>query len=94
MRQILILLIGVTFIQPTSAQFLKSKELQNFEGYFNFHYEASTDKIYLEVENLDEEFIYVNSLATGIGSNDIGLDRGQLGNTRVVKFQKQATNYC
>lgn len=88
MRQILILLIGATFIQPTSAQFIKSKELQNFEGYFNFHYEASTDKIYLEVENLDEEFIYVNSLATGIGSNDIGLDRGQLGNTRVVKFQK------
>lgn len=88
MRQILILLIGATLIQPTSAQFLKSKELQNFEGYFNFHYEASTDKIYLEVENLDEEFIYINSLATGIGSNDIGLDRGQLGNTRVVKFQK------
>ena len=32
--------------------------------------------------------MYVNSLSEGIGSNDIGLDRGQLGNTRIVKFMK------
>ena len=39
-------------------------------------------------KDLDKEFLYVNSLAQGVGSNDIGLDRGQLGNERVVKFQK------
>ncbi|MDB4180211.1 zinc-dependent metalloprotease, partial [Flavobacteriaceae bacterium] len=54
----------------------------------DFYYDASTDKIYLEVENLDSDFLYINSLATGIGSNDIGLDRGQLGNERLVSFQK------
>ncbi|MEK6566087.1 MAG: zinc-dependent metalloprotease, partial [Bacteroidota bacterium] len=32
------------------------------------------------------EFLYVNSLPAGVGSNDIGLDRGQLGQDRVVKF--------
>ena len=32
--------------------------------------------------------MYVNSLATGVGSNDIGLDRGQLGSKRIVKFNK------
>ena len=56
--------------------------------FFDFHYEASTDKIYLEVKALDQEFLYVNSLASGVGSNDIGLDRGQLGQERLVKFQK------
>jgi len=75
-------------IQSLNAQFLKSKELKTFEGYFKFYYEEATDKIYLEVRKLDQDFLYVNSLATGIGSNDIGLDRGQLGNSRVVKFQK------
>ncbi|TPV32424.1 zinc-dependent metalloprotease [Paucihalobacter ruber] len=75
-------------IQSLNAQFLNSKKVQTFEGYFKFYYEEATDKIYLEVKNLDQDFLYVNSLATGIGSNDIGLDRGQLGNTRVVKFQK------
>ncbi|MDB4196409.1 zinc-dependent metalloprotease [Flavobacteriaceae bacterium] len=64
------------------------KKLEKFEGFFDFYYDASTDKIYLEVENLDSDFLYINSLATGIGSNDIGLDRGQLGNERLVSFQK------
>ena len=39
-----------------------------------------------EVDKLDTEFLYVNSLQAGVGSNDIGLDRGQLGDERIVKF--------
>lgn len=62
--------------------------MQSYKGYFNFFYDDSKDKIYLEVDNLDQEFLYVNALAAGVGSNDIGLDRGQLGNTAVVKFMK------
>jgi hypothetical protein len=70
------------------SQILDKKDLKIYEGYFDFYYEESTDKIYLKVEKLNEEFLYVNSLATGIGSNDIGLDRGQLGNERLVSFKK------
>lgn len=58
------------------------------EGFFNFWYVEKQDKLYLEVDRLDEEFLYVNALTSGVGSNDIGLDRGQLGNTAVVKFQR------
>ncbi|MEP5614045.1 MAG: zinc-dependent metalloprotease [Cyclobacteriaceae bacterium] len=58
------------------------------EGYFNFYYDEEIGRIFLEVDKVDEEFLYVNSLTAGIGSNDIGLDRGQLGQERVVKFQK------
>lgn len=70
------------------AQILNKKDLKIFQGYFDFYYEESTDKIYLKVESLNDEFLYVNSLASGIGSNDIGLDRGQLGNERLVYFKK------
>lgn len=70
------------------AQILDKKNLKTYEGYFDFYYEASTDKIYLKVEKLNDQFLYVNSLASGVGSNDIGLDRGQLGNERVVYFKK------
>lgn len=59
---------------------------QDFKGYFDFQWDAKTGKILLHVDKLDQEFLYVNSLAAGVGSNDIGLDRGQLGNTRIVKF--------
>jgi len=66
----------------------KSKNFQKFNGFFDFQYEEKTDKIYLEVTELEKDFLYVSSLSSGIGSNDIGLDRGQLGNTQVVFFRK------
>lgn len=62
--------------------------MKKYEGYFTFYYDESKDKIFLEVAKLNEEFLYVNSLSQGVGSNDIGLDRGQLGGERVVKFHK------
>ncbi|WP_298513187.1 zinc-dependent metalloprotease [uncultured Kordia sp.] len=61
---------------------------EHYTGLFNFSYEEKTDKIFLEVEKLDEDFLYVYSLASGVGSNDIGLDRGQIGDGVVVQFQK------
>ncbi|MEC7262335.1 MAG: DUF5117 domain-containing protein, partial [Bacteroidota bacterium] len=72
-----------------SAQtFEKTKDFQKFSGYFNFFYDDKTDKIYLQVDDLEKDFLYVYSLSSGIGSNDIGLDRGQLGNEQVVFFKK------
>lgn len=72
-----------------AAQFSqKSKDFQKFNGFFDFQYDAKTDKVYLEVTDLEKEFLYVSSLSSGIGSNDIGLDRGQLGGSRVVFFRR------
>ncbi len=71
------------------AQFAeKSKKFQKFNGFFDFYYDAENDKVYLEVDALEKDFLYVYSLSSGIGSNDIGLDRGQLGNEQVVFFKK------
>lgn len=58
------------------------------EGYFDYYYDDEIGRMFLEVDKVGQEFLYVNSLAAGIGSNDIGLDRGQLGGERVVKFEK------
>ena len=63
-------------------------DTQHYEGYFDFYYQDSNGKLLLAIENLDEEFLYTNSLATGIGSNDIGLDRGQIDSGREVKFER------
>ena len=57
-------------------------------GFFDIEYKEDSGKVFLTVKDVDQEFLYVNSLATGIGSNDIGLDRGQLGDEKVVKFVK------
>ena len=57
-------------------------------GYFDFYYDAKTDKVYLQVDKLEQPFIFQSSLPRGVGSNDIGLDRGQLGETRLVQFEQ------
>ena len=57
-------------------------------GYFPLYWDVKTGKMWLEIEKLDAEFLYVNSLPAGLGSNDVGLDRGQIGETRIVKFER------
>ena len=89
MKKILLLSLILLSFQFSMGQVLKDKEnLQNFNGYFDFYYSEEDDKIFLKVDKLNEEFLYVHSLTTGLGSNDIGLDRGQLGGEVVVKFEK------
>jgi len=66
----------------------KTQNMKSFEGFFTYFWEEETGKIWLKINLLDTEFLYINSLAAGVGSNDIGLDRGQLGKDRIVTFQK------
>ncbi len=65
-----------------------TKSMQKYEGFFDFYWDEKTGKTWLEIKQLGEEFLYINSLAVGIGSNDIGLDRGQMGGQKVVKFTR------
>src|ERR1700709_43217 len=66
----------------------KIKGLTKYTGYFNFYWDESTGRVLLEIDKLNTEFLYVNSLPAGVGSNDLGLDRGQIGGSRLVKFFK------
>ncbi|MEE9365000.1 MAG: zinc-dependent metalloprotease [Cellulophaga sp.] len=90
MKHNLFFLFSLFFgLATITAQFsTKSKDFQKFNGLFDFYYDEGNDKIFLEVDALDKEFLYVYSLSNGIGSNDIGLDRGQLGRASVVHFKK------
>lgn len=59
-------------------------------GYFDMYYQEKEGKLFLHVpaSRLDQEFLYIHSLTSGLGNNDIGLDRGQLGEERLVYFTK------
>ncbi|HEY9183956.1 MAG TPA: zinc-dependent metalloprotease [Salegentibacter sp.] len=89
MHRLFITLLFLSISQFGIAQFLSEKEnLKSYEGFFDFHYNEKEDEIYLEVDKLNTEFLYTHFLTSGIGSNDIGLDRGKLGDGVVVKFAK------
>ncbi|MES2890549.1 MAG: zinc-dependent metalloprotease [Bacteroidota bacterium] len=64
----------------------KTKDMKKLEGFFNAYWEESSGKLWLEISRIDTEILYQQSLPAGLGSNDVGLDRGLLGDTRLVKF--------
>lgn len=90
----LVLLLCVhSFAQPRSepkSQTITEKvaAMQRFTGYFPFYWDARAGKVWLEIDKWNSEFLYVESLPAGIGSNDIGLDRGQVGQAHVVRFER------
>jgi len=96
MKSIQCFLIFFLFFQAPNYSQNKNKNkspsvldhTQSFNGFFDFTYSHKKDLIYLTVKELDNEFLYVNSLSQGMGNNDISLDRGQLGSERVVFFSK------
>ena len=63
----------------------KTAGMERLEGFFDLYWDESTGKMYWEIDSFDREFLYQVSLASGLGSNPVGLDRGQLGSTLVLK---------
>lgn len=61
-------------------------EYQSFEGFVDTWWDAAAGRMLVRVEDFDTPFIYQSSLPRGVGSNDLGLDRGQLGSTKIVRF--------
>lgn len=85
----ILLLLITSLISAQNFKTLEDKKsLNKYEGFFDFWYEEDSDKIYLQVDKLDQDFLYVQALTSGLGSNDIGLDRGQLGKRAIVKFRR------
>lgn len=86
--------LGGTYLLAQQVDTVSSKPVKeqiDFNGFFNFCYALNNGKVFLKVNRktqLEQPFLYVNGLSSGIGSNDIGLDRGQLGNERIVFFKK------
>ncbi len=66
----------------------KTDAMKAYTGLFPMYWDENEGKLYLEVTRWNDEFLYVSSLSAGLGSNDIGLDRNQLGATRVVRFER------
>jgi hypothetical protein len=71
---------------PTITE--KIAGMQKFPGYFPFYWDAKAGKVWLEIDKWNSEFLYVESMPAGIGSNDIGLDRGELGQSFIVRFER------
>src|SRR5215471_17162868 len=62
--------------------------MQKLDGYFPMYWDDRAGSLWLEIARFDTDFLYTTGLAAGLGSNDIGLDRGQQGQGKIVTFQR------
>jgi hypothetical protein len=89
MRLLLMLLCAVPFaLQAQTSIEDKTKNMKPYKGFMNFYSEENSGKVFLEIDKFDTELLYQVSLPAGLGSNDVGLDRGLMGNTSIVKFSR------
>ncbi|HRI02458.1 MAG TPA: zinc-dependent metalloprotease [Pyrinomonadaceae bacterium] len=65
-----------------------TEKMQKIDGFVPLYVNSDDGKIYIEIGRFNQEFLYLVSLPTGVGSNPLGLDRGQLGTTKVVTFER------
>jgi Met-zincin/Domain of unknown function (DUF5117) len=77
------------------AQTISSKTtgMKHIEGYLPLDWDAKTGKLYLEIPHLgpdghSPDILYTHSLPYGTGSNDLGLDRGQISRGQLIHFER------
>ena len=66
----------------------KTAGMQRIDGFFPLFWDEDAGQLWMEISRFDTEVLHMGGLAAGLGSNDIGLDRGQLGGSRIVEFER------
>ena len=91
MKKLALLLLFIcanSYAQSVPTVEVFTKDMEKKDGFIPFFWDAKQGKIWLVVSQFDKEILYYPTLAQGVGSNDIGLDRGRLGAEHVVSFRR------
>jgi hypothetical protein len=98
MPRIILLILVAVFLSLSAGVFAqeraeesfekKVEKLQKIDGFLPLYWDAKGGKMLMEISRFNREFLYQVSLPAGLGSNPVGLDRGQLGRTFVVYFER------
>jgi hypothetical protein len=66
----------------------KTSGMRHMPGFLPLHWDAKNGRLYLEIPQLNSDMLYFDSLPYGTGSNDLGLDRGQVSAAKLVRFER------
>ena len=66
----------------------KTAGMQKLDGFVPLYWDEGEGRVYLEIARFGVELLHSNGFASGLGSNDIGIDRGALAGSRIVFFER------
>ncbi len=84
----LLLLLAALTANAQNTIDSKTAKLRKLDGYFPLFWDDENGRVLMRVDRFNDDFIYQVSLAEGVGSNPIGLDRNQLGQTHLLHFER------
>jgi len=88
MRALPTLLLCVVFGANGATIAEKTAGMTKLNGFYPLYWDGKGGNLFLEIERMGEEFLFYTSLGSGLGSNDIGLDRAQVGGERLLRFER------
>ena len=92
LRGLAVLAVGlwpfVAVAQEAKSFEQRVEGLRRMDGFLPMYWDETRGRLLLEIPHFDRELLYQVSLAAGVGSNPIGLDRGQIGPGAVVRFER------
>ena len=65
-----------------------TRGMERRDGYFPLYWDAAGGRLLLEIPRTGEEFLYLTSLATGMGHTQLGLDRGMIMDEAIARFDR------
>ena len=87
-KHLALALIAVSAFSSAQTISTKITGMKHIDGYLPLDWDAKAGKLYLEIPHLDTDILYTHSLPYGTGSNDLGLDRGQISQGQLVRFER------
>ena len=82
---------GAQRARPLPSIAERTEGTQKLDGFYPLYFDEARGTLYLEIPRLNQEVLYVSGLSAGLGSNDIGLDRAQIGGQKLVRFERVGT---
>ena len=79
---------GTQRARPLPSIAERTEGTQKLDGFYPLYFDEASGTLYLEIPRLNQEVLYVSGLSAGLGSNDIGLDRAQIGGQKLVRFER------
>jgi hypothetical protein len=73
---------------PPPSIATKTAAMKHMPGFLPLDWDAAAGKLYLEIPKLNMDLLFTDSLPWGMGSNDVGLDRGQTTGGKIVRFER------
>ena len=87
--------VGLVFPGPSVIQAAdlssiaeKTEGMEKIDGFLSLYWDEDQGQLWMEIPELDREMIHYVGFGAGLGSNDLGLDRGALRGSRIVKFER------